>query len=97
VNYDLLLDGQQERNAQVITAIYVTNVTDPAGNFSNSVSASMAMLLGDVNDGRQVDAADVSPVRQQTLHSGTPLTPEETLAPVPASMPPIFPSLCNKR
>ena len=55
-------------NAQVIT-VSLTNVTDSAGNFSSPVSASMGVLIGDVNASRRVDAADVSLVRQQTLQN----------------------------
>jgi len=57
-------------NAQVIT-VSLTNVTDSTGNFSSSASASMGVLLGDVNASGRVDAADVSLVRQQTLQSVT--------------------------
>ncbi len=57
-------------NAQSIT-VSLTNVTDSAGNFSVAVSASMGVLLGDVNASGRVDAADVSLVRQQTLQSIT--------------------------
>jgi hypothetical protein len=57
-------------NAQVIT-VSLTNVTDSAGEFSSSVSASMGVLLGDVNASGRVDASDVSLVRQQTLQPVT--------------------------
>jgi hypothetical protein len=53
-------------NAQTIS-VSVTNVTDSAGDFSSTVSASMGVLVGDVNATGRVDAADVSSVRQQTL------------------------------
>ena len=53
-------------NAQV-TTVRLSNVTDSAGDFSTAVSASMGVLLGDVNASGRVDAADVSLVRQQTL------------------------------
>jgi hypothetical protein len=55
------------KNAQVVT-VSLNNVSDAAGNFSSSISASMAALVGDVNASGRVDAADVSLVRQQTLH-----------------------------
>jgi len=57
-------------NAQVIT-VSLTNVTDSVGNFSSAVSASMGVLLGDVNGSGDVDSADVFSVRQQTLHTVT--------------------------
>jgi hypothetical protein len=63
-NYIVNLTGVS--NAQVIT-VSLSNVTDSAGNVSSAVSASMGVLLGDVNASRRVDAADVSLVRQQTL------------------------------
>jgi hypothetical protein len=63
-NYILNLTGVT--NAQTIT-INLANVTDSAGDFSGGVSASMGVLVGDVNASGRVDAADVSQVRQQTL------------------------------
>jgi hypothetical protein len=65
-NYIVNLTGVT--NAQTVT-IGLTNVNDSAGNFSSAVSASMGVLLGDVNASRRVDAADVSSVRQQTLQT----------------------------
>jgi hypothetical protein len=65
-NYIVGLTGVT--NAQVIT-MNLTNVSDSVGNFSSAVSASMAVLIGDVNSSRRVDAADVSLVRQQTLQA----------------------------
>jgi hypothetical protein len=67
-NYIVNLTGVA--NAQVIT-VMLSNVTDSAGNFSSAVSASMGVLLGDVNASGRVDAADVSLVRQQTLQTIT--------------------------
>jgi hypothetical protein len=63
-NYVVNLTGVT--NAQAIT-VNLTNVTDSAGDFSSTVSASMGVLLADVNASARVDAADVSLVRQQTL------------------------------
>jgi hypothetical protein len=63
-NYIVNLTGVT--NAQVIT-VSLSNVTDSAGNSSSAVSASMGVLIGDVNGSGRVDAADVSLVRQQTL------------------------------
>jgi hypothetical protein len=57
-------------NACYIT-VTLTDVLDSAGNFSPAVSASMGVLLGDVNASGRVDAADVSLVRQQTLQPVT--------------------------
>jgi hypothetical protein len=67
-NYIVNLTGVT--NAQVIT-VSLTNVSDAAGNVSSAISASMGVLLGDVNASRRVDAADVSLVRQQTLQPVT--------------------------
>ncbi len=63
-NYIVNLTGVT--NVQVIT-VGLSNVTDSVGNFSDIVSLSMGILLGDVNASGRVDAADVSLVRQQTL------------------------------
>jgi hypothetical protein len=63
-NYIVNLTGVT--NAEYIT-ITLSNVADSVGGFSSAVSASMGVLLGDVNASHRVDAADVSSVRQQTL------------------------------
>ena len=57
-------------NAQVIT-VSLTNVTDSVGNFSSAVSASMGVLLGDVNGNRLVNSTDASLTQAQ---SGQPVT-----------------------
>ena len=57
-------------NAQY-TAVSLTGVTDSAGNTASTVSATMGVLVGDVNGSKRVDAADVSSVRQQTLQTIT--------------------------
>ena len=57
-------------NAQRIT-VTLTGVTDSAGNSAASVSATMGVLLGDVNASARVDSGDVSLVRQQTLQTIT--------------------------
>jgi hypothetical protein len=62
-NYIVNLTGVT--NAQVIT-VSLSNVTDSAGNFSSAVSASMGVLIGDVNASGLVDSGDVFLVRQQT-------------------------------
>jgi hypothetical protein len=67
-NYLVNLTGVT--NAQVIT-VSLANVTDSVGDLSSAVSASMGVLLGDVNGSGRVDAADVSLVRQQTLQPVT--------------------------
>lgn len=46
-------------NAQIIT-VSLTNVNDSAGNSSASVSASVAILLGDTTADRSVNSADIS-------------------------------------
>jgi uncharacterized repeat protein (TIGR03803 family) len=63
-NYVVNLTGVT--NAQRLT-ITLTNLTDSAGDFSQVVTATMGVLIGDVNASSRVDAADVSSVRQQTL------------------------------
>jgi hypothetical protein len=67
-NYIVNLTGVT--NAQTIT-VSLSNVADSSGDFSSAVSASMGVLLGDVNASGRVDAADVSLVRQQTLQPVT--------------------------
>jgi FG-GAP-like repeat len=67
-NYIVNLTGVT--NAQYI-AISLSNVTDSAGNFSSGVSASMGMLLGDVNASGNVDGNDVSAVQSQTRQQVT--------------------------
>jgi hypothetical protein len=67
-NYIVNLTGVT--NSQVIT-VSLANVTDTVADFSNVISGSMGVLLGDVNASGRVDAADVSMVRQQTLQPVT--------------------------
>ena len=61
-NYVVNLTGVT--NAQVVT-ISLANVNDSAGNSSASVSASMGVLLGDVNGNGRVSNADVGGVKAQ--------------------------------
>jgi hypothetical protein len=65
-NYVVNLTGVT--NAQTIT-ISLSRLTDSVGNFSDTISTSMGVLLGDANATGRVDAADVSAVRQQTLRT----------------------------
>lgn len=53
-------------NAQTIT-VGLTNIVDVAGNTSSAVSATMGVLLGDVDGSGRVDSTDVFQVRQETL------------------------------
>jgi hypothetical protein len=53
-------------NAQVIT-VSLSNVADSVGNFSSTVSASMGVLLGDVNSSGRTDAGDVTAVRNHAV------------------------------
>ena len=46
-------------------------MTDVAGNISNSVSATMAVLVGDTNADRFVDAVDVSQIKSQSGNAVT--------------------------
>jgi glucose/arabinose dehydrogenase len=57
-------------NVQNIT-VTLNNVTDVAGNISNSVSAIMAVLVGDTNADRFVDAVDVSQTKSQSGNAVT--------------------------
>jgi DNA-binding beta-propeller fold protein YncE len=68
--HDYIVNVTGVTNAQTIT-VTLTHVTDSSGNSSSAVSASMGVLLGDVNASGRVDAADVALVRQQTLQSIT--------------------------
>jgi hypothetical protein len=49
--------------------LFVTlrGVGDSAGHYSDSISAPMSLLVGDVNGDGQVDSADLLKVKQQTL------------------------------
>jgi hypothetical protein len=51
-------------NGQIIT-VSLNNVTDTFGNNSNLVSASMGVLLGDVNANKIVSNTDVAEVKAQ--------------------------------
>ena len=55
-------------NAQYVT-VTLNNVTDSAGKVSTAVSASMGVLVGDVNATGGVDGNDVSAVQGQTRQS----------------------------
>lgn len=67
-NYIVNLTGVG--NDQTIT-VNLNNVSDSAGDFSSTVSASMGLLIGDVNASGVVDSGDVFLVRQQTGQSAT--------------------------
>jgi hypothetical protein len=61
-NYIVSLTGVT--NAQVIT-VSLSNIYDSTGNFSNAVSVSMGVLLGDVNANGVVSNTDVSLTKAQ--------------------------------
>jgi hypothetical protein len=65
-NYIVNLTGAT--NAQYIT-VSLANVTDSAGSFSSAVSATMGVLIGDVNASKLVDGNDVSAVQSHTRQS----------------------------
>jgi hypothetical protein len=67
-NYIVNLSGIS--NVQTIS-VGLTNLSDSTGNISTSVSASMKVLVGDVNASGVVDSGDVFLVRQQTGHAAT--------------------------
>ena len=52
-------------NAQTL-GVSLTDVADISGNFSSAVSASMSVLIGDTNNDRSVDSADISQVKSQS-------------------------------
>lgn len=62
-NYIVELGGVG--NAQTVE-VSLSSVVDAAGNSSASISASMSVLIGDVNGTGLVDSGDVFLVRQQT-------------------------------
>jgi Tol biopolymer transport system component len=57
-------------NAQTIT-ISLTNVGDSVGNFSNAISVSMGVLVGDVNASRVVTSGDTNLCKAQALQTVT--------------------------
>jgi Dockerin type I domain len=57
-------------NAQYVT-VTLNNVTDSLGKFSTAVSATMGVLVGDVNQSGNVDAADVGQVQRQNNQAVT--------------------------
>jgi hypothetical protein len=63
-NYVVNLTGVT--NTQYLT-VSLSNVTDSVGNFSSSASATMGVLLGDVNSTGRTDAGDVTTVRNNTV------------------------------
>ena len=67
-NYVVALTGVT--NAQTIN-VSLTNVTDSAGNFSSAVSASMGVLIGDVNATGVVTSGDTNLCKAQALQPVT--------------------------
>jgi hypothetical protein len=57
-------------NAQYVT-VTLTNVTDSAGNFSTAVSATMGVLIGDVNADGGASNLDVSLVKAKVAAGAT--------------------------
>jgi phage baseplate assembly protein gpV len=62
-NYIVNLTGVT--NAQVIV-VSLTNVTDTSGNFSNTVSGQMAVLIGDTTGNGVVNSSDISQTQSQS-------------------------------
>jgi hypothetical protein len=62
VNLSGVIDAQTVR-------VTLNNVSDSAGHFSSNVSATMTVLVGDVNGTGVIDSGDVFLVRQQTGQS----------------------------
>ena len=69
-NHNYIVNVTGVTNAQTI-AVSLSNVSDSVGNFSSAVSASMGVLLGDVNGNRLVNSTDASLTQAQ---SGQPVT-----------------------
>jgi Dockerin type I domain/Galactose oxidase, central domain len=67
-NYIVNLTGVT--NAQFLT-VNLTNVTDSTGNFSSAVSASMGVLIGDVNGSGVVTSGDTNLCKAQALQPVT--------------------------
>src|SRR5439155_8056693 len=67
-NYVVNLTGVT--NAQTIT-VSLTNMTDSVGNFSGAVSASMGVLIGDVNASGVVTSGDTNLCKAQALQPVT--------------------------
>jgi hypothetical protein len=57
-------------NAQYITAT-LSNVNDSDGNFSNSVSVIMGLLIGDTNGNGSVNASDITQTKIQSGQTAT--------------------------
>jgi hypothetical protein len=68
-------------NAQIVT-VTLSGISDSAGNFSNSASASMNVLFGDVNGSGGVSASDVNLAKAQI---GAVLSPDNFRADVNAN------------
>jgi hypothetical protein len=64
-NYIVNLTGENACNQQCVT-VTLTGVVDNQGNTFTSASATMGLLIGDVNASGRVDAGDVSLVRSQS-------------------------------
>jgi hypothetical protein len=62
-NYIVNLTGIT--NVQTIS-VSLSNVTDSVGNFSNAVSTSMGVLVGDTNADRFVNSADIGQTKSQS-------------------------------
>ena len=62
-NYVVNLTGVT--NAQVIT-VSLTDVTDSDGNSSDTVSSSMAVLIGDTTASRSVNSSDISQTKSES-------------------------------
>src|SRR5205807_10505728 len=51
--------------------VSLSNITDSAGNFSESLSVPMSVLIGDTNADRFTDAIDVSQTKSQSGNATT--------------------------
>ncbi len=66
--HNYIVDLTGVTTAQYIT-IALSNVADSVGHFSNSISVSMGVLVGDVDASSRVDSTDVFQARQQSLQN----------------------------
>jgi hypothetical protein len=65
-SHNYLVNLKDVTNAQTI-AVNLGNVYDSAGNSARSISASMSVLVGDVNATGRTDSGDVTVVRNHTV------------------------------
>ena len=63
--HNFIINLTSVTNAQTIT-VTLNNISDSAGGFSSSISASMSVLIGDTTADRFVDSADIGQTKSQS-------------------------------